>query len=253
MREPPTGGDVPDWISPGQQWPVHPDPDARKALDAARRAAWWFKPSARSGHIFGTLTCTEPGGDRLGDGNCAHRVFSTAGGSGETAKVIRRWLDQCPHRFEADSRERASTPARAGRIDAAHQRMDNAESLLDAADRLAQAVSHHERMDELVEAAASNTKEAGSLLEEAVAEDDLATAASEEARQSADRTGLAHDPWPPREGPEARLVEPARDYVDAAGGLLAGQPGTAAAEARHRLEALQHRLAQWSRPTAQDP
>jgi hypothetical protein len=244
---------VPDWISPDQQWPVHPDPDARKALDAARRAAWWFKPSARSGHIFGTLTCTQPVGDRLGDGNCAHRVFSTAGDSGETAKVIRRWLDQCTHRFEADSRERASTPEHAGRIDAAHQHMDDAEGLLDAADRLANAAGHHAHMDELFNAAESNAREAESLPEEAVAEDDLATAAFDEARQSAYRTGLAHDPWPPPEGPEARLVGPARDFVDAAGGLLAGQPGAAAAEARHRLEALQHRLGQWSRPNAQDP
>lgn len=244
---------MPDWISPNQQWPVHPDPDARKALDAARRAAWWFKPSGRSGHIFGTLTCTEPVGDRLSDSNCAQRVFSTSGDSGETAKVIRRWLDQCPHRFEADSRERVSPPAHEGRIHAAHQHMDNAEGLLDAAERHAKAAGHHERVDELVEAAESNTREAESLLEEAVAEDDLATAAFEEARQSADPTGLAHEPWPPPEGPEARLVGPARDYVDAAGGLLAGQPGAAAAEGRHRLDALQHRLAQWSRPTAQDP
>ena len=219
-------------------------------MDRARRAGWWFKPSGSSGHIFGTLTCTQLSGDRrLGDGNCAHRVYSTAGDSAETAKIIDGWLRTCPHGTEDRGEHQASLPAKdQGRIDKAQSYMDVAEKLLDAADRLASGERSRERADELLEEAARATDAAQrELFDEAVVVDGSASAAAGDARELAADTGLDHEPWPPPEGSGERLVSPAGEYLDEASGLLQGSHGQEAQSAGERLSSLQDRLGGWLR------
>lgn len=236
---------MPDWLGPSDEWPTHPDADARKALAEARRSGWWFKPTGRSGHVFGTLTCTAPAGARLGVGNCAHRVYSTAGNSGETAKVVRQWLNQCPHEPLTDGDRPGPQRAGQGRIDTAHARMNSAAGLLDAAHRLREDTARRHRAGELVEEADSAAEEAEEILfSEAVVEESRADDARAEARRLAEPSGLGHDPWPP-EDVEERLVNPARDYVAAADELVGDQVDDLATAARRRLGALRQRLTEW--------
>ena len=100
------------YLAPGDQWPLHSRPLARAALEEARAAGWWFRPS--EGHTFGRLRCMPPEQDREKDA-CKVPVYSTSGprDGSETARAIRDAVRKCGHDRDNQTSEQVDPEAAA--------------------------------------------------------------------------------------------------------------------------------------------
>ncbi len=214
-------------LSPADAWPRHQRPQAAAALEEARLAGWWFRPS--DGHIFGRLRCRPPApGGMTDDDACKVPIFSTSGPAdgSETARVIREAVRKCSHsRTQASPRSRDSAALLAGgRLDELSRLAVAATALLYAADATQQADI---ALDDAVQALEehSRTEEAEAL--ERHSDEMRRRAASESSRALAAATSIGRGvPWPPGEG-AAELVEQLTAGLDEVEPLLAEAEGAA--------------------------
>lgn len=212
---------MPGWLSPHDAWPAHPDKEAQKALRDAKDAGWWFKPS--QGHVFGTLTCTEPEGmvRQHSDQVCTAKVYSTAGRSGATANHIRDQIRTCRHgASEGPATAPLGREAEVWRLREAQRHLDAAERLLDACDALIARHGHQARAEELLQAAAEQRDNAIQALafKRAAVEEDAASHAARRAQGLAEETGWGR-PWPP-DDPASQLLDPAEASLEEAERVL---------------------------------
>jgi hypothetical protein len=226
------------YLGPTDRWPAHSRPQARAALEEARAAGWWFRPSG--GHTFGRLRCVPPERD-LEQEACVVPVYSTSGTAdgSDTARVIRDAVRKCPHErdFGTDGGAHPEGAARlaAGKLAQIAGLVEAAEGLLakEAADREADDVIE----DALRRLAHDIDSPIDGLDERATELERLASLESGRAYAAASRVGAA-DPWPPRDGARELLqlaragFKDAVDLVAAAGG--SDDEGRVAAE-RDRL------------------
>jgi hypothetical protein len=193
-----------DWYGPNTTWPRHGRPYFREALNYARDAEWWF--GKFQSHGFGKAVCDKdlPPGAR-----CEFPIFSTGSGSESAALELRLLVDRCPHKVPSDSRASAT--------DVAEALLDEADLLIQAAERCINADNLQAAAEELLDLATTAADGATALL--SPEEDNLERAlglesASREERDAAQ--GLADAAGYPDEEP----VEP-EPLLGAADGRVA--------------------------------
>lgn len=110
------------------------------AIGHARASGWYLKKF--SAHSWGKVQCSPDGAV---DSPCALIIFSTGEGSENVAKQLHKMVDRCNHRpgppVEPTAHQRA--------LAAAHRHADNAEHLMDAAQRCRDADLLDDRVQEL--------------------------------------------------------------------------------------------------------
>lgn len=225
------------YLAPGDQWPRHSRPQARAALEEARAAGWWFRPSA--GHTFGRLRCTPPDQDP-GNDACKVPVYSTSGpeDGSETSRAIRDALRKCPHHRGGQVPE-ALTPDSAARLAAGALTLTA--RLIEAAQALLRKNQALTEADGVVEAALGRLDDKAAIDQAEVAVSELERLARvEDARGLAAAAGAdAGDPWPPVDGAQ-ELFTLATERLKAAGSLVMAAQG---AEEEGKLAAERGRLA----------
>lgn len=193
------------WVGPDGHWSNHGRPEARTALDEARRRGWWFRKA--TGHGFGTVRCQPP---EAGPEACSVPIFSTSGASdgSDTAAAIRRAIRRCPHCAEPD--EPTSAEDAGALVEKARNCVGLAELLLEAGDQARYAA------DYLLEAERF-ADEADRYLALAVEADEASEQAFAEAGALAVATGEDAG------GGVSILIDAAVDAVEAASQRLKGE------------------------------
>lgn len=213
------------YLEPTAIWPRHSRPEARAALEGARAAGWWFRPS--QGHIFGLLRCMPPERDPTGAA-CKVPIFSTSGAKdgSNTAQAIRDAVRRCPHdRDQLDAEE--PNPEVAARL--AGGKLAEIARLVDAAEGLVQKDRALQAASEMIDRAAGwliddSDAPVDDLERQAEELERLANTADTVAFSAAAQVGVA-DPWPPDEG-ASELVALARAGLDDVAVLVATAAGS---------------------------
>lgn len=231
------------YLDSGQSWPRHPRPQARAALEEARAAGWWFKPSGK-GHAFGRLRCLHPESDSENDA-CKVAVYSTSGteDGSDTARVVRDALRKCSHERSPATgvTTDCETAARLG-----SGVLAQVVPLLAAGEGLLANQRALAAADDLVEMALRRLSDypgmvVNDLDEQAAELERLAVVEERNAYASAARAGAA-DPWPPGDGAR-EVLELARHRLEAAVPLVTAAVGSSDQTRLEReLERLQVRL-----------
>jgi hypothetical protein len=225
------------YLRPADPWPRHSRPQAGAALEAARAAGWWFKPSG--GHTFGRLRCLPPE-HAAGSDACKVPIYSTSGAAdgSDTARVIRDALRKCPHDRSPVAAE--PDPEASGRL--ASGKLAKIAALIDAAESLVAERSARREANEVIDGALRQLAE-----DQDAAIDHLDEAAAQLGRRAETEHGRAYsaalragagEPWPPAEGAE-ELAELAQRALQEAMGLIVR---AASSEGIGRLEAERDRL-----------
>jgi len=213
------------YLGPDEQWPKHPRPMPRAALERARQAGWWFEEV--SGHGFGRIRCRPP---HLDDGRtdaCKVPIWSSSGSDdgSTTARAIDDQVRKCPHQSELPRTPpdpEASARLASGRLAQASALILAAEALIQEADArkdsetlLNEAISRLDRGE--AETAEELERRAGEL-------EEVATAEQRRAYTAALRAD-AYDPWPPADGARELATE-AKAALDEAEEMIEGaDPG----------------------------
>lgn len=210
------------WISPEEKWPNHSRPQARAALQTARKAGWWLKKAEGKAKSWGVITCGDP--DLPSEQRCRTSVLSTSGsGDGsETAAVINDLVRKCTH-------QRAST-AVVEALEEAQALLSQAKKCLEAARRLIEEKAHRDLVEDFLQQSETAAAQADELLASAVAEEELANQALEAAETAAEAGGAGSGLGP------AGLAQRARDNAAAAKELVSGDTGRDARILRNQCE-----------------
>ena len=196
------------WKGPDEPWDQHSRPRARAALNDARRAGWWLKKSGGSAKAWGVITCSDP--DLPLSERCSTSILSTSGSrdGSETAAYINNFVRSCTH--DRTNMREVDALAEAERLVASASRcLDAAQSLIDVR-------AHRDLVEDYLARSEAAANAADDLLDQALAEEELAeeaeTAASDAAAAGGTSTSL---------GP-TKLAERALDQAGEAKGLLSG-------------------------------
>jgi hypothetical protein len=188
------------FLGPHDRWPRHSRPQARAALEEAREAGWWLRPS--DGHNFGRLRCMPTDLDPYNEA-CKVPIFSTSGAEdgSDTARVIRDALRRCTHTRRHSKGESVDPESAAHCVGG---ELADVERLIDAADALYAKERALEEAGRIVDTALGRLEDdAGTDTREA---DRLASgldrlASIQEGRAlAAALTAGAGEPWPPGDG-----------------------------------------------------
>lgn len=182
----PAGGQE-GWYGADDEWPRHPKPWFRSALEKARQAGWLYRKN--SSHTHGTLYCRDPAIGQC----CKYTVFST-GRAGETAaKGVERLIRRCQHDLE---KHRPALANAEGQMVKVERLIRAAEALFDKARHEQASTAAWARAGELVDLAGTSVHEVDALLAHALEEEAEAQAADQDATET-----LApfpdHAPHPP--------------------------------------------------------
>ncbi len=213
-----------------ESWPQHSRPEARRALEEARQAGWWFRPS--SGHTFGRLRCLHPE-QHLDAEACVVPIYSTSGSEdgSETARVVRDAVRKCAHERhpppEPDLDPEGAAHLATGTLSQVEALAEAGEGLLDKAVALSEAGAVLEAA--LGELAVDSNAAIESSDEKLAALERKAFEADGRAYAAASRA-VASDPWPPDEGAQ-ELLDQARYAYDEAARLVAHATGSSKAAA----------------------
>lgn len=210
------------WKGPDEPWERHSRPLARAALANARKAGWWLKKSSAGAKVWGVISCGDPSLPR--DKRCSTTILSTSGAhdGSETAAHINDFVNSCPHdRIVTGENEvlaAAEALVIAGRC------------CLEAARSLIEARAHRDLVDDYLAQCEAATAGAGSILDQALTEDQLADRAETAASTAADLAGTSINLGP------IGLAERARVQAGEARGLVADDTSRRARVIRHQCE-----------------
>lgn len=194
------------WKGPNEPWEQHSRPRARAALNDARRAGWWLKKSSASAKVWGVLTCGDP--DLPPSERCSTSILSTSGShdGSETAEYINNLVSSCTHDRTPQSEVDALAAAEA-LVAAASRCLEAARSLIDAR-------AHRDLVEDYLAQSEAAADKADDLLDQALAEEQLAETAERAASAAAAVAGTSISLSP------LGLAERARDQVGEARGMV---------------------------------
>lgn len=213
------------WSGPDEAWPTHPRPLANRALKRARRAGWFLRKSSGKAHVWGLITCGDPG--LAPEQRCTTSVMSTAGPAdgSATARVIEDLVGKCPHKRAdpaPDLREQARELA------------ESAAKCLQAAQSLFEAGQHRDLVEDYLRQALDDATEADQLVERAVREESAANEADAAAEAAASDTGLTVNSG------TRNLAIAARTRAAKAKQLVSGDSDREARKLRSRCDEIRH-------------
>lgn len=176
------------WKAPDEPWEQHSRPQARAALNAARKSGRWLKKSSGRAKVWGVITCRDP--DLPASERCSTSVLSTSGSpdGSETAQHINKVVRSCTHQ--------RTTRGEVDPLADAEAQVLSAGQCLAAAKSLVEARGHRDLVEDLLNESEAATLKADALLEKALAEDQLADVAEATARAAAAAAGTSTDLGP---------------------------------------------------------
>ena len=119
---------MPNWYGADDEWPRHPESWWRDALPEAKAAEWWLEfNTGNSKHRWGKLRCRRTEGRDASV--CTIKVDTSGDGAENVARDVPKKIARCPHRAPDPNRPEA-------RLARANERLNDAERLLDALDRV---------------------------------------------------------------------------------------------------------------------
>jgi hypothetical protein len=222
------------WYGADEEWPRHPKPWFRNALEKARRAGWLYRKN--SSHSHGTLYCRDPA---IGP-CCKYPVFSTGRAGENAAREVERLISRCQHDLE---KRRSALVNAEGQMVKAEKLIRAAEALVDRAHHEQASAAAWARAVELVDLAGTSVHEVDAMLAHAVQEEAEARAADQDAAET-----LAPFPDHPPHPPD--LVDAAEKITDDVKTSLGAIPANdqvaslrlRVSDARRRLRLLRARL-----------
>jgi hypothetical protein len=133
-----------DWYGPEDTWPRHNESSFRDALSYARSSGWWF--GEFSSHSFGKVVCSC---ELPSDARCELLIFSSGKDAESVAFELHKMVDRCPHKTRPETRKTA--------VQVARELLNEADTLIQAAERCMAADGMKDAADELLELAAAAT------------------------------------------------------------------------------------------------
>lgn len=201
MHDLTSSGSNSGWIGSDDPWPLHPRPEAQKALKRARSAGWLLKPS-KNGHSFGWLGCGHIG-ESISE--CRKSISCTSGAAdgSTTARVIDDVMRKCPHVSDTSDAER-----KAEKTPSADVLLGRIAGLLRAAELLIERDAAQQRALDLID---DDHLDEDVAMDAAIDAERAATDCEQSALMATYGEGWAT--WPPQDG--------ARHLVDLALALAA--------------------------------